>query len=642
MDVFFVISGFLITTLVMTRIEAGTFSMLDFFERRASRLLPVLIAMLLLVAAAGYWMLTPRELNLLGQDMTASALFAMNFQGWWTGGYFGQEASTRILLHAWSLAVEEQFYLVFPGVLWLAWAILRRWSGRTARLVILAGVAAMIGGSLLFQQFLVEWPTTAAFYLLPPRMWELGAGALLALLVLHGGVRNVNPVMAGAVGALALGLIAWPVATYGKHIAFPGITAVPPVLGAALLIWAGTAAPQNPVSRLLSVRPMVGIGLISYSLYLWHWPVLAFARLWHGRSLTLTESAALVALSVLVAAVSWRVIEQPLRRRAPGASIKVRLTVALLALLPVVAIGQTFVQTRGLPDRVDDAVLRTDAEGRSASELAECVKLASRDCRFAATGQRKGTILLWGDSHAGHFAPAVARAMTPRGYEVVLATAASCPPLPDVQLSVLLEGGPIGQSCMAFNALMPARLAQIDDLRMVILAGRWTSFVSPEWKDAEDRWLKMPDGSKANADEAEALMQEGIMRAAAGPADRGIPVLVFDQVGEFTLAPRNCVARARMFDRSSGTCTQSADIRSPERQRLHRLLAKVEQAEPKVRVFHPETVMCSAEKCDPAPDGELLYRDAHHLSVAGARSLVPIVERVILKELQVVPETVKP
>ncbi len=633
-DVFFVISGFLITTLVMARIEAGTFSLVDFFERRASRLLPALAAMLLTVAAVGCLILTPRELAMLGQDLTATALFAMNVQGWSTGGYFGEEAATRVLLHAWSLAVEEQFYLLFPAALWSAWWALQPWGTRTARLLIVAGVAAMIAVSLWLQQVLVNWPTSAAFYLLPPRMWELGIGALLALLVQQGWVRSARTSLASAAAMTALALIAWPVATYGKHTVFPGLAAVPPVLGAAVLIWAGTAAPGNPISRLLSTRAMVGLGLISYSLYLWHWPILAFARLWNGRPLTLSESAVLIAISLALAAASWRVIEQPLRRRGPDASIKARLAFALLVLVPVVAIGQVYHRTGGLPDRVDDAVLRTDAEGRPSAELADCTQIRSGDCRFAAQGRRQGTIVLWGDSHAGHFAPAVAQAMTQHGYEVVLASARSCPPLPRVRLSILLDGGPIGQSCMEFNDAMPQRLAAIKDLKLVILAGRWTSFLSPEWKDAEDRWLELPDGARANARQSDTLMQSGIERAVTPLSEREIPVVVFDQVGEFVVSPRNCVARARMFGRGAGSCTDSEDITSAERARLHQLMARAQQAQPNVRIFHAEELMCTAGRCDPAPFGQLLYRDAHHLSVAGARRYVPLVEQLLLQELR--------
>ena len=634
-DVFFVISGFLITSLVMARIEGGTFSLIDFFERRASRLLPALVVMLAVVAGVGAVMLTPRELSLLGEDLTATALFAMNFQGWATGGYFGQEAATRVLLHAWSLAVEEQFYLLFPAGLWTAWALLRRLGPRRARSLVMLAVAIMIVASLWLQQFLVDWPTTAAFYLLPPRMWELGMGALLALLTAQGLVRPANSTaLASVVAALGLMMIVWPTATYGKATVFPGYTAVPPVVGATLLIWAGTAASGNPVSRLLSHPAMVGIGLISYSLYLWHWPLLAYARLWTGRSLELPEAGGVLLLSVMLAALSWRLVEQPLRRRGPDARVGRRLVLALLALMPIIAVGQLYSQTRGLPGRVDDAVLRTDREARPAAELRECEKLGPGDCRYRAQGPRKGTIVIWGDSHAGHFAPAVATAMTRHGYEVMLASARSCPPLPGVRLSILIEGGPVGTKCMAFNEAMPDRLAGIDDLRLVILASRWTSFLAPRWKDAEDRWLTLPDGTKAGGLQSDQLMQAGMLRAAAGPTERGVPVIVFEQVGEFRLSPRNCVARARMFGRIENACRETADITSDVRQRLHALQDRVKQANPLVSVLHAEREMCTERYCDAAPSGTLFYRDAHHLGRAGAEHFVGVVEPVLLDALE--------
>lgn len=378
----------------------------------------------------------------------------------------------------------------------------------------------------------------------------------------------------------------------------------------------------------------IGIGLISYSLYLWHWPLLAYARLWTGRSLELPEAGGILLLSVMLAALSWRLVEQPLRRRGPDARVGRRLVLALLALVPIIAVGQLYSQTRGLPGRVDDAVLRTDREARPAAELRECEKLGPGDCRYQAQGPRKGTIVIWGDSHAGHFAPAVATAMTRHGYEVMLASARSCPSLPGVRLSILIEGGPVGTKCMAFNEAMPDRLAGIDDLRLVILASRWTSFLAPRWKDAEDRWLTLPDGTKAGGLQSDQLMQAGMLRAAAGPTERGVPVIVFEQVGEFRMSPPNCVGRMTMFDRPESNCRETADITSDVRQRLHALQDRVMQANPLVSVLHAEREMCTERYCDAAPSGTLFYRDAHHLGRAGAEHFVGVVEPVLLDALE--------
>ena len=186
---------------------------------------------------------------------------------------------------------------------------------------------------------------------------------------------------------------------------------------------------------------------------------------------------------------------------------------------------------------------------------------------------------------------------------------------------------------MAFNRSMPEQLAAIDDLKLVILAARWTAFLSADWKDSHDRWFETGDGRKVESGQALSAMRRGILGAAAEPTRRGVPVMVFEQVAEFPFLPPNCLGRAAMLNRPLGSCKDSTDSGSSTRQSLHLMLDNLHQTNPLVSVYHAEREMCSSTDCDPAPLGPLLYRDAHHLGKAGARHFVPVLEPILLNTL---------
>ena len=299
-DVFFVISGYLITTIIVTELAEGRFSIRRFYERRARRILPALfLVMLCCVPFAWMWML-PSQFKEFSQALVAVSFFVSNVLFWRQSGYFAPAAEENPLLHTWSLAVEEQFYIVFPLLMLAAWRF-----GRGRVFVLIAGLSLL---SLLLAEW--GWRNTpdANFYLIPTRAWELGVGALCAL-VLHRRRPGTNSALAG----LGLGLIAMSVLVYDASTPFPSLYALAPVGGTALVILYGGAGTLP--ARLLSGRLMVGIGLISYSAYLWHQPLFAFARL-RSPGYPPDTVMALLALATLgLAWLSWRYVEQPFRRR---------------------------------------------------------------------------------------------------------------------------------------------------------------------------------------------------------------------------------------------------------------------------------------------------------------------------------------
>lgn len=302
-DVFFVISGFLITTIIAGEIAQGRFSLVRFYEKRARRILPALTVVVLSCFAVGWFVLLPEEFRDLGQSALATALFLSNAYFNMTLDYFGQSAEFAPLLHTWSLAVEEQFYLFFPPLLMLL-ALRPSWrlSWVVAVLSVLSFVAAVV---MLPMQ--PDW----VFYQIFFRAWELGAGALLALTAFAPPTRRATRELLGCVGLAGILL---PVTLYDATTSFPGAAAVPPVLGATLLIWIGAKGGGSTVNRLLGWQPLVWIGLISYSLYLWHWPILAYMRITLGTAvLPLGLSVAAVVASIVMAWLSWRFVERPFR-----------------------------------------------------------------------------------------------------------------------------------------------------------------------------------------------------------------------------------------------------------------------------------------------------------------------------------------
>ena len=304
-DVFFVISGYLITGILLRELESGTFSMVRFWQRRVRRLFPVLMVFLAVTLAAGWMLLLPSEMAGLGDHSLATLVSAVNFRLESAVGYWAPQADRLPLLHMWSLAVEEQFYLLLPPLLVLGHRRLRNRLG--AALVIVAALS--LAYCLAFQPAHPK----SVFFLLPGRAWELLIGSITSY-AMHRGFQ-VKPSLAPLAAWLGLGLIFVPAFTLERGVGWPGLPALLPTMGAALLI-AGNATP-NAVARLLALPPVRFVGLISYSLYLWHWPALVFVKLHRYPAAASGGDIALaVVVAVLLAALTWRFVEQPFRYRA--------------------------------------------------------------------------------------------------------------------------------------------------------------------------------------------------------------------------------------------------------------------------------------------------------------------------------------
>jgi peptidoglycan/LPS O-acetylase OafA/YrhL len=298
-DVFFVISGYLITTLLLNDLEQGHFSLVRFYERRARRILPSLFLVMLVSTPVAAILMLPSQFADFAKSLIAVSLFSSNILFWRQSGYFEGPADEKPLLHTWSLAVEEQFYLLFPLFMLLFWRYGRRWLFTTLLLV--------TATSFLLSEWGWRYEPNANFYLAPTRAWELAVGSIAAFLLKYRTIPTND-----ALAALGLGLILFGVFAYDAHTPFPSVYTLVPVVGTALIVLYGRG--DAWIARLLSWRLFVGIGLISYSLYLWHQPLFAFARIRVGDP-SLTLMLVLIGVSAVLAVLSWKYVEVPIRRR---------------------------------------------------------------------------------------------------------------------------------------------------------------------------------------------------------------------------------------------------------------------------------------------------------------------------------------
>lgn len=628
-DVFFVISGFLITSIITREMETGRFSLWTFYERRARRILPALTVVMLATLAVGALILLPSEFADLGRSTLATALFASNMYFMAVLDYFGPAAEYTPLLHSWSLAVEEQFYLFFPPLLAL---VLARGPRRRAFWLLLVLSGGSLGAAIYVLPAKPEW----VFYALPFRAWELGAGALLALgtwpRIPHAAVRN-------GLGIAALLAILGPVFLYTHHTAFPGLAAVPPVLGACVLIYLGfapaasdAASPQASAlplaTRLLSHPALVGIGLISYSLYLWHWPVMAYGRLLLGRAtLPLGVGMVTVVLSLGLAWLSCRYIERPFRGTS-GVLPKRNQAFwgAGVTLLLLIALGAGLHLSRGLPTRMPaSSVAFYAAKEDRNPRRPECFN-QSDDAPLCTLGAPRAPdqpqdFLFWGDSHADAIMPGLTRAAHISGQSGLFAGHPACLPVRE------LRRQPENKSCSTHNAKIWQLLETRTDLPLVILSARWSlsaegsRYQGETGADVVLDWAGTSAPPTAGHTNAE-LLQAGLVATVSAIQATGRKVVILGPVPEIGWDVPTRLARSALLGLPAPHAPSRADFEARS-QRTTSVLAHV-AAQTGARYVPLDDVFCTDTRCQiQSPDGQLLYVDDDHISRFAAETLLP-------------------
>ncbi len=458
-DIFFVISGFLITNILLKSDGTLGEDILKFYDRRIRRIAPALVLVLLACTVAAFVLFSPYELKEYARTLLAATGFASNLYFMAGTEYFAPRYETP-LLHLWSLGVEEQFYIVYPIFLWF--------MTRRAKRYLIPVLIAVFVASLAFSEVLGERHTRDAFFFSGWRAWELVLGALVALRPL---CAPLSRMMAESLAAIAMLMAVVPVALFTPETSWPGIHALIPCAGAALLLWLHEGQ-RTFVSRLLSVKPMVGIGLISYSLYLWHWPLFEFYHRLALRMPTTGEYEVLIGLAILAAWVSWRFVERPFRRTQNAIPARTMFTAAAVSAVMLVAISGAVFAGDGFPQRFTPAVarvyatldMRDDPAYIQANQVDGCAML-THGTRYAfakcfVLAPDRVNVLLWGDSLARNLFAGLHTQADANRINLVQATHSSCPPVVKPKSA---QG-----SCIAFNrSILDHVNAQFDTVIIV-------------------------------------------------------------------------------------------------------------------------------------------------------------------------------
>jgi peptidoglycan/LPS O-acetylase OafA/YrhL len=606
-DVFFVISGYLITQLLLAPSERGVPRRLrDFYARRCRRILPALLVMLVATTPLAYWLFLPADLTHFGTQLSATALLVGNFVTWSRGEYFALQTPFNPLVHLWSIAVEEQFYLAFP-LLFLA--VGRSPGGRLPLLVFatMASLAICVWASYVHP--------TANFFLAPTRAWELLLGSLVALGV---GRSLASHRLRDVLATSALIALAVCVLGYDRTIPYPGLFTIVPCVSTALLLATGVRC-SSCTARWLSFRPLVFTGVISYSLYLWHVPVLTFAEYYNIWPLEPRRMALVLAAIYLLAAASWRYVEAPIRTRALLRSDAAFLPSAAGATAAIALLGAFLGNSDGLPQRFDatDAKLLPTGD-RLTQDARACIRptselAAGSLCSYGATVGSKADVVLWGDSHAMALLPAYEQIAMARNISVHVAVRSSCRPLLDAPSKV--ETAARRKACGDFNQAVLSAIDRIDPA-LVILNAYW---LYPDLViEATD-----PDRSSQGISPPFEQAFEHTLRA-IGANHRKICVVGEVPTLSYHMPYAYVAARRRGLD--------------PERLAVSRADAELQAREldgyfVDLRRRHgfilvdPKATLCAGSTCALlTPDGRSVYRDDNHLAVPGAQLLTTSLE----------------
>lgn len=619
-DVFFVVSGFLITRIIRSELKSGRFSIWQFYERRIRRILPALLLVIVCSTPFAWLWMFPDELEDFGNSQLATLAFVSNFYFWATGVYFGLANELKPLIHTWSLAVEEQFYLLFPLLLVLA---SRLKDLHLAMLLFATGVA-----SFVLAEFLPSYHSDAVFYLLPTRIWELACGALVAVLPRSGLMTDR---WRNAAGLAGLGLLIAVFFWLDPTLPFPGRYALLPVVATCIVIRFATA--QTTAGQILGSAPLRGLGLISYGAYLWHQPVLALARTRWLDALTTTQLLTVIALSLVLAAISWKLIEQPFRNRSTVGRPLLFSSLAALTALAAFS-GLAFHVGHGYDRRINEAAREQLRWADDKSPYGSKCHADQNNQITPATACRYGSkdgipIYVWGDSHAVSIAWQLSEVLGPKGYEIVHFTHSACPPL-----NLKTTQG----SCKTFNRATEAFLNNLPKGAIIVIASRWTTGFGAGEFDNQEGGIEPFTGNRlspprfvpsdANLKLYGELYRAEIQKLIAS----GHRVLLVYQVPEVGWnVPQRLAREAQFGVVRSGPLSTSYEVYQRRTGEIHGQLSILPNSPGLIRL-RPNRLFCDpdvAQRCYAQRNGVPLYSDDDHLNSAGARLVAKEAERLL-------------
>ena len=599
-DVFFVISGYLITTIILSEKEKGTFSLVNFYERRARRILPALYLVMLISLPFAWFWLFPSDMKDFSQSLVAVSVFASNILFWQETGYWGVDNELKPLLHTWSLAVEEQYYVLFPIFLMVMWRFRKRW--------ILGSFMLFAAASLLVSQWAAYNHPTANFFLLPTRAWELAIGASIAFYFVYR-KQTIHVLLSHTfvdeiMSFLGLFMIAYSVIAFNKATPFPGFYALVPTVGAGLIIL--FSSKDTSIGKLLGSKVPVGIGLISYSAYLWHQPLFAFAR---HRSLTDPGKSliiVLIFLTFLFAFLSWKYIEKPFRVKGLISKKEIFIFGTTGSIFFII-IGVAGHITNGFefknelsPDFIQEKI----KPNYGLNKTCEGTFTLSSDCRTS----NKPEILIWGDSYAMQLVHGVISSNSKA--KIIQMTKSVCGPF--FNIAPVSSKYPVrwAKECLEFTGQVHKWIKENHTLKYVVVSSHFNNYLSKNHK------LLYRSGKLENAG-IDVATQEFNKTLNELVAMNVIPIV-------FSSAPANgvdlgrCLAKAEWLRVSLDKCDFDSNQITQDRKNEYSFLNNFTN---NYRIIHLDDLLCDDSQCKTHIGSTGLYRDKGHLSYAGSSAL---------------------
>lgn len=609
-DVFFVISGFLITGLILKEQNAGTFSLANFWVRRIRRIIPAATVMVVAVLVVGFFLLLPNDYSDLGKSTIAQQLMFSNVYFWQNTGYFDGPADLKPLLHTWSLAVEEQFYLGYPLLL----ILLKRFRRGTTPIVL--GLLAL--GSLVLSQYGVNHHPSATFFLLPTRAWELLIGGLICFMPKP---TRITPWILNLLSWLSLAAIFAAGWIFTPATPFPGFSALAPCGATAVIIYANSQKPTYPAT-ILSWRPVVLVGLLSYSLYLWHWPILALWKYWF-RNVEPSFGVLAIGASFILAYLSRRFVETPFRRGVPIKKISSVVTAAAGLAFAIVSCSGAVYFSHGIPQRFHFLLGNNNKIPTHYSS--DNFALQSGDLPSLGVGPQPDEQLdfvLWGDSHALAVSTLLDRMAEDAGLSGAIIARGGHPPLRGVWKSNM------GNSMVEWNDLA-FKFIKDRDVKNVLLVARWAAHVNGRVNGEKDTLLIDSSSAVPSQKDAADLFLRSLGRTLEELDRLGVNVWLMKQVPLQNGDPRKTMVRSAWSGERQPNGI-SIDAHRLRQETVNSIIDSLVLSCTHVSIVDP------ADRCFPFSETSVIgdhegcfYADDDHLSPHGADVLLgPLFERL--------------
>ncbi|MBS0181750.1 MAG: acyltransferase [Nitrospira sp.] len=622
-DIFFVISGYLITSIILAEKQAGTFTLVGFYERRARRILPALFVVMFVSSAMSWLWLLPIDMKMFSQSLVAVPAFASNILFYLTSSYFEPAAELKPLLHTWSLSVEEQYYVLYPIFLLIAWRF-----GKSERWIVVALILLTVL-SLAAAQYGSTTDPSFAFFLLPTRGWEILVGALIGFYVFKASsdaspTQRRTTVVRQILSMVGLMLCAYGVWAFDARTPYPSFYTLVPTIGTACIILFATH--DTFVGKLLGHSWLVGIGLISYSAYLWHQPLFVLAR---HRSIESPSSSLLLSLvvaSLLLAYFNWKYVETPVRRKQ-SISRKQVVTIGASCSIAFMAVGLIGHLSGGFPHRVTQDVLAAQQaqfdELGCLSEVGKYIPVAE-SCIVGDARHVRGVLL--GDSIAGTLGHELGKALANQSVGVMNMSFGHCPPV----MGVYRVDQGSTHRCPEHNEAVFNYVKERNTLNIVILAGYWTSYIESPLLDifSSNGRRRTPDDQRTR------LIKEAFVDTIVRYIKTGKTVVLVYPIPEAGRHVPRYLAKHAMFsnghasDRDLMTGYEAYKVRNQETIHVFDSIGE----HPNLIRIRPDLIFCNTyieASCVAHVNGNSLYRDEFHLSNLGAHLVVQEIMRHI-------------